>query len=115
MKGYLGMDVPDDARGVLQDIHWSSGQFGYFPTYTLGNIIACQIWEKALAALPDLYERFERGEFTALREWLRENLHALGRKFTPTETLQKVAGGCISVQPYLRYLSGKARDIYKVE
>jgi len=114
MKEYLGVDVPDDARGVLQDIHWSSGQFGYFPTYSLGNIIACQIWEKVLEAMPDLYDQFERGEFTALREWLRDHLHALGRKFTPAETLQKVAGGPISVEPYLRYLTGKARDIYKI-
>lgn len=114
MKEYLGVDVPNDAKGVLQDIHWSSGQFGYFPTYSLGNIIACQIWEKALEAMPDLYDQFERGEFAALREWLRDHLHALGRKLTPAETLQKVAGGPISVEPYLRYLTGKARDIYKI-
>ena len=114
MKSYLGVDVPDDAHGVLQDIHWSSGSIGYFSTYSLGNIISCQIWEKALAAMPDLYEQFERGEFMALREWLRENLHRHGRKFTPKETLQKLVGSGISVGPYVRYLQSKLGEIYRV-
>ena len=112
MKEYLGVDVPDDARGVLQDIHWSGGMIGYFPTYSLGNIASCQIWEKALAAMPDLYEQFERGEFMALREWLRENLHRHGRKFTPKETLEKVVNGPIHVGPYIRYLYRKNQEIY---
>lgn len=114
MKSYLGVDVPNDAQGVLQDIHWSSGQFGYFPTYSLGNIIACQIWEKALEAMPDLYDQFERGEFLGLREWLRENLHQYGRKFTPKETLEKLTGSPIQVGPYMRYLTSKAADIYGI-
>jgi len=112
MKEYLGVGVPDDARGVLQDIHWSGGMLGYFPTYSLGNIISAQIWEKALAALPDLYDQFERGEFMALREWLRQNLHQHGRKFTPRETLEKVVGGPINVGPYVRYLRTKYEGIY---
>jgi len=112
MKDYFGVSVPDDAKGVLQDIHWSGGMIGYFPTYQLGNIIASQIWEKALAAMPDLYAQFERGEFTALREWLRENLHRHGRKFTPQETLARVAGGPINVGPYVRYLKAKLGEIY---
>lgn len=114
MKQYLGADVPNDAQGLLQDIHWSSGGFGYFSTYSLGNIISCQIWEKALQAMPDLPAQFERGEFMALREWLRENLHQHGRKFTPTETLQKVVGEGINVAPYVRYLKGKFGDIYNL-
>jgi carboxypeptidase Taq len=112
MKDYLGVDAPDDAHGVLQDVHWSSGLLGYFPTYSLGNIIACQIWEKALQALPDLYAQFERGEFRPLREWLRETLHKHGRKFTPRETLQKVVGGPIDVGPFVRYLKRKFGEIY---
>ena len=114
MKDYVGIDVPDDARGVLQDVHWSQGLFGYFPTYSLGNIIAAQIWEKALEAIPDLYDQFERGEFMALREWLRQNLHRHGRKFTPVETLEKVVGGPITVGPYVRYLKRKLGEIYGV-
>jgi carboxypeptidase Taq len=112
MKDYLGVDVPDDARGVLQDIHWSGGMLGYFPTYALGNIIAAQIWEKALAALPDLPTQFERGEFMPLREWLRGALHQHGRKFTPKETMQKVVGSPIAVGPYVRYLKNKLGEIY---
>jgi carboxypeptidase Taq len=113
MRDYLGVTVPNDAQGVLQDIHWSSGMLGYFPTYALGNIISCQIWEKAQAALPDLDEQFERGEFMALREWLRDNLHRHGRKFTPAETLERVVGTPrIEVGPYVRYLYRKFEDLY---
>ncbi len=112
MKQYIGVTVPNDAEGVLQDIHWSGGMFGYFSTYSLGNILSCQIWEKALAAMPDLYEQFERGEFMALREWLRENVHKHGRKFTPKETIEKVAGEPINVGPYVKYLKTKLGEIY---
>lgn len=115
LKSYLGVEAPNDAQGVLQDIHWSSGGIGYFPTYSLGNIISCQIWDKVLAAMPDLYEQFERGEFIALREWLRQNLHTHGRKFTPQETLQKVVGGSINVGPYVKYLKAKLGEIYGLQ
>lgn len=114
MRDYLGVEVPDDARGVLQDVHWSAGLFGYFPTYALGNIISLQIWARARAELPDLDARIERGELAPLREWLREHLHRYGRKFTPSETLRKVAGGPIAVDPYLDYLRGKFNDIYGI-
>lgn len=114
MQAYLGVDVPNDAQGVLQDIHWSSGQMGYFPTYSFGNIIACQIWEVVRQDIPDLDEQFERGEFSQLREWLRDHLHQHGRKFTPQETLQKVVGGPIAVEPYLAYLKSKAADVYGI-
>jgi len=115
MKQYLGVDVPNDAQGCLQDIHWSGGMLGYFPTYQLGNIIAAQIWEKVLADMPDLYAQFERGEFMPLREWLREKLHRHGRKFTPKETIQRVVGGPIDVAPYLRYLKSKFGEIYNLK
>jgi carboxypeptidase Taq len=112
-KDYLGIDVPTDALGVLQDVHWSWGMLGYFPTYALGNIISCQIWEKVLEEIPDLYEQFAAGEFMVLREWLRENLHRYGRKFTPKETLEKTVGTAnIEVEPFIRYLKGKFTEIY---
>jgi carboxypeptidase Taq len=113
MKEYLGLDVPDDAHGVLQDVHWSEGSFGYFPTYSLGNVIAGQIREAALRALPDLYEQIEQGEFRPLREWLREQLHRHGRKFTPAETLERVVGGPIDPAPYLRYLNAKLGELHE--
>jgi carboxypeptidase Taq len=113
-KEYFGLEVPNDAEGVLQDIHWSGGMIGYFPTYSLGSIIACQVWEKIMADLPDLYEQFGRGEFGALREWLRVHLHQHGRKFTPPETLRRVVGGPIDVKPFVKYLKGKFGDIYEI-
>lgn len=116
-KDYLGLDLPEDSQGVLQDIHWSSGLFGYFPTYQLGNIAASQIWDAVLADLPDLYEQFARGEFTPLREWLRQRLHRHGKKFTPLETLAKAldpaaAGPAeIQVEPYIRYIREKFSEM----
>ena len=107
MEEYLGVDVPDAARGVLQDMHWAGGALGYFPTYALGNVISVQIWERALEDLGDLDERFERGEFGDLREWLRQHLYALGARFTPQETIERVTGSRIDAKPYLRYLREK--------
>jgi carboxypeptidase Taq len=104
---YLGIPVPNDSLGVLQDVHWSSGGFGYFPTYSLGNIISVQIWEKVLSELPDLPDQFEQGEFGQLHDWLRTRLYSLGRKFTPQETLERVVGGPIDAAPYIRYLKEK--------
>ena len=104
---YLGIDVPSAAQGVLQDVHWSGGGFGYFPTYSLGNVMSLQIWERVMSDLPDLYDRIEAGDFAPLREWLGDRLHRHGRKFTPGETLAKVVGGPIDAGPYLRYLREK--------
>ena len=83
MESYLGVDVPDDANGVLQDVHWSRGGFGYFPTYSLGNVMSVQIWERLREDVGDVDEQIGQGEFGAIREWLRENLHRHGRKYLP--------------------------------
>jgi carboxypeptidase Taq len=107
MEEYLGVDVPDDARGVLQDMHWAGGGFGYFPTYSLGNVISVQIWERLKEELGDVDERFERGEFGEVREWLRDHLYRMGRKFTPQETIERVTGSPIDAKPYVRYLREK--------
>ncbi|HEU5280054.1 MAG TPA: carboxypeptidase M32 [Gaiellaceae bacterium] len=107
MNEYLGVDVPDDARGVLQDMHWAAGGFGYFPTYSLGNVISVQIWERAKDELGDLDGRFERGEFGDVREWLREHLYLMGRRFSPQETIERVTGSRIDAGPYLHYLREK--------
>jgi carboxypeptidase Taq len=107
MAEYLAIEVPDDARGVLQDMHWAGGSFGYFPTYSLGNVISVQIWERLKEDLGDLDPSFERGEFEALREWLQQHLYTLGRKFTPQETIERVTGSRIDAKPYLRYLREK--------
>ncbi len=114
MREYLGVEVPNNAQGVLQDIHWASGTFGYFPTYALGNVVSLQIWEQVRAALPDLDEQFEQGEFAPLREWLRENLYRHGRKFTTIETLERLTGRGLDPEPYLRYLRTKLGELYAV-
>src|SRR4051794_5274702 len=115
MTDFLGIDVPDDAHGVLQDVHWGSGALGYFPTYALGNVVSLQIWERLIADLTDVEEQFARGEFEPLMTWLREHLYRYGRKFTPQETLERVTGGGLDAGPYLRYLRAKVAEIYGVE
>ena len=113
VKEYLGIDVPDDARGVLQDVHWAGGSFGYFPTYALGNIISVQLWEQIERAIPDLDEQMERGEFGSLRAWLRDNVHVYGRKFTTSELLERVTGAsAIDPGPFIGYLKSKLGEIY---
>jgi len=103
----MGIAVPDDRLGVLQDAHWSGGGFGYFPTYLLGTVLSVQIWKQAHAAIPDVDEQIERGDFHELHMWLRENIYALGRKLTPAETIERIVGGPIDPAPYLGYLRDK--------
>jgi carboxypeptidase Taq len=104
MWEYLGVEVPDDGHGVLQDVHWSGGQIGYFSTYLIGTVASVQIWQAAQRDLPELEEQVGRGEFAPLRDWLGEHVHALGRKYSPQETLLRATGSPIAAQPYLDYL-----------
>lgn len=111
-KEYLGLTVPDDRRGCLQDIHWSMTSMGYFPTYTLGNLYAAQFFDKALKDIPDLHKQFEAGEFGALKKWLNKNIHAHGKRYRAAELCRKVTGKELSADPLLRHLEGKLRPIY---
>ncbi|HEX4745654.1 MAG TPA: carboxypeptidase M32 [Gaiellaceae bacterium] len=106
----MGVAVPNDALGVLQDSHWAGGAFGYFATYLLGSVLSVQIWEKATAAIPDVEEQIERGEFAELHAWLRDNVHVWGRKLQPAELIRRVVGGPLDPQPYLAYLRAKAES-----
>jgi carboxypeptidase Taq len=112
MEEYLGVVPPDDARGVLQDIHWSGGKIGYFSTYALGNLISAQLWEVIGRDIPDLTDQIRAGKFDALFGWLREKIHQHGRKFEPQELVQKITGSKIDPAPYLRYLEVKFGQIY---
>ena len=114
MKEYLGVNVPDDAKGVLQDVHWSAGSFGYFPTYLLGTIASVQVWETAREDLTDLDAQMEAGEFGPLREWLTDKLYRWGRRLPPEEMLRRIVGGPLDAEPYLRYLKSKVADLYGV-
>jgi carboxypeptidase Taq len=109
---YLDLEVPDDARGVLQDVHWSAGLIGYFPTYSLGNLIAGQLWQRVHDQLPDLDQQLADGELAGLREWLREHVHRYGSKFPTTELLERVIGGPIAVAPFVGYLKQKLSAVY---
>jgi carboxypeptidase Taq len=106
----LGLEIPDDTHGALQDIHWSLGAIGYFPTYTLGNLMAAQMWESARRDLPGLDADLEAGSFAPLREWLRDNVHRHGRKFPPRELLLRATGQTLSVEPFLAYLEAKLSE-----
>ena len=108
MKEFLGVDVPDDGQGVLQDVHWSGGGFGYFPTYALGNVISLQIWAVVRRALPELDAQLAAGDLRPLSDWLRDTLYSLGRKLTPKETIERLTGSPeIDPAPYLEYLRAK--------
>jgi carboxypeptidase Taq len=114
MKEYLGVDVPDDAHGVLQDVHWSRGTLGYFPTYAIGNVISLQLWEQINEAIPDLEDQLAAGEVRALCGWLREHVWQYGRKFRTGELLERITGGGLDPAPYLRYLESKVRGLATV-
>jgi carboxypeptidase Taq len=107
MHSYLGVEVPDDRQGVLQDVHWAEGLFGYFPTYAIGNVIAGQLWARIVDESPDIDERFAAGDFAPLREWLGEHVHRHGRRLMPNELLERVVGGPLDPAPYLAYLERK--------
>jgi carboxypeptidase Taq len=110
MGRLLGVEVPSDRDGVLQDVHWSSGLFGYFPTYTLGNLIAAQLWEQLRADLPDVDTQIETGSFGAIREWLREHVHQHGRKYTQRELLRRATRQELDERPFVKYLTAKLQD-----
>lgn len=112
---FFGMKVDNDANGVLQDVHWSAGLIGYFPTYALGNLIAGQLWERVQIDLPDLEERIAAAELALLRDWLGEHIHRHGSKFTTTELLEREAGGPISVRPFVSYVKRKLGEVYQLD
>ncbi len=111
-REYLGIQSPTDSDGVLQDVHWSSGAFGYFPTYSLGNLYAAQFFEKAQQDLGDVHEMFARGEFSPLREWLRTNIHEHGRRYPAADLARRVTGQPLSHDALMRHLRHKFGPLY---
>ena len=112
MLEYLGLTPPDDARGVLQDIHWSAGYFGSFPTYTIGNVMAAQFYGAAQQQIPELESALERGDYAPLRGWLTEHIYQHGRRFSPQELLIRSTGQGLNAAPYLAYLETKFSRLY---
>ncbi|MCL4260358.1 MAG: carboxypeptidase M32 [Anaerolineales bacterium] len=112
MQEYLGVVPPNDAKGVLQDVHWSGGSIGYFSTYALGNLVSAQLWEKIEKDIKGLDENFRKGDFSELLGWLHKNIHQYGRKFEPQTLMLNVTGSKITPAPYVRYLKKKYGEIY---
>ena len=111
-KDYLGLTVPDDRRGCLQDIHWSMAAMGYFPTYTLGNLFAAQFFEAAREQIPGMEDGFARGEFAPLRTWLNAKIHQQGKRYHSADLCKVVTGKPLSAEPLMRHLEGKLKPLY---
>jgi carboxypeptidase Taq len=114
MQDYLGITPANDAQGVLQDIHWSSGLFGYFPTYALGNLVGAQLWEKLITDIPDMLDQIQQGEFESLTAWMKDRIHRHGAKFEPQELVHRITGSKIDPDAYMRYLTNKYSDVYEL-
>jgi carboxypeptidase Taq len=114
MKQYLNVDVPTDALGVLQDVHWSLGSLGYFPTYTIGTLYAAQLWDKIRADLPDVEYLIGNGDFAPLLDWLRTNVHQHGKRYRGDELIERVTGVKPSATPFMNYLTEKFGELYRL-
>jgi carboxypeptidase Taq len=108
----LGITPQSDSDGCLQDIHWSMGAFGYFPTYTLGNLYAAQFFDKAGQDIPDLPDRIRANDHKPLLEWLRANIHRHGRRYPAHELVHVVTGKPLSIEPFMAYVTGKFSAVY---
>jgi carboxypeptidase Taq len=113
-KTYLGIVPSTDTEGVLQDVHWSWGLIGHFTSYAMGNIIASQWWHQMTQEIPNQDELMAQGKITPIREWLIQNVHQHGKKYLPTELIQRVTGGPIDTAPYLTYLQSKYGELYQI-
>ncbi len=113
MEEYLGVTPENDAMGALQDVHWSAGLFGYFPTYTMGNVLSVQLFDEAVGAYPAIPEQIAEGEFSTLLGWLRENIHRHGSRYYPDELIERVTGRPLDTAPYLKYLKNKFGELHE--
>lgn len=114
MRRYLNIVPERDADGVLQDIHWSMGSFGYFPTYTLGNLYSVQFYNQAKLEIPTLEQEIEGGRLIVLRQWLQQKIHHWGRMFTAEKLVERVTGGPLSPEPWLTYVEKKYGELYRL-
>jgi carboxypeptidase Taq len=112
VREYLGIEVPDDSVGVLQDIHWSWVDFAVFPGYTLGNLMSAQLMEKIRADMPDLDRQIEGGDFGQLLGWLQDKVYKHGRKFTPNELMERATGKPVTAEPWIAYVREKFGVLY---
>ncbi|MCK4530598.1 MAG: carboxypeptidase M32, partial [Candidatus Marinimicrobia bacterium] len=101
-------------EGVLQDVHWSFGGFGYFPSYAMGNLYGAQIMEQAEKEIPELWKKVSKGEFLPLKNWLNEKVHQHGRYYDPEDLIKVISGEPLSADPFMNYLEKKYKEIYKL-
>src|SRR5262249_7480715 len=113
-RQYLGVTPADDREGCLQDGHWAAGMFGYFPTYTLGNLFAAQLYEQARCDIGSLDGPFSPGHFADPLHWLRDRLHRHGGRYSPAQLLEQATGSLPAPGALVRYLRGKYGELYKV-
>lgn len=113
-RQYFGIDADDDKKGVLQDVHWSHGSFGYFPTYSLGSFYAAQFFDKAKEDIPGLIQQIESGAFAPLLQWLRVNVHQHGRRYRSDELCTKITGRGLDFSSFMNYAQKKYSDIYGI-
>ena len=113
MQEYLGVTPGDDAEGVLQDVHWSFGAFGYFPTYTLGNLYAAMLFQQAKKDIADLERSLSQGNFLPLKKWLNDRFHRWGRQYTTNDLIQRVTGQSLTPEPFIQDLERKFGNLYQ--
>ena len=114
MEEYLGIRPHNNRVGVLQDVHWSSGSFGYFPSYTLGAMYASQFYDAMIKDIPDSESQIENGKFENIKNWLNKNIHSKGKLFSPSDLVMQVTGEPLNPKYFLSYLKGKYGSIYKL-
>jgi carboxypeptidase Taq len=112
MEEYLGVRPDADGEGCLQDIHWSHGSFGYFPTYSLGSVLAAQLYDAAASDIADLDAQVRSGEFEALHQWLTDNVHSHGQRYTTDDLIEKATGEPFTADYFLEYAESKFGDLY---
>ena len=114
MKEYLGIVPSSDAEGVLQDVHWSLGAFGYFPTYTLGNLYAAMLFQQANTDLPNLKQKIAEGNLLPLKDWLNDRVHRWGRQYSAADLIKQITGTTLTPAPFLEQLTEKFSNLYQL-
>ena len=115
MKDYLGLDVKNDSQGVLQDVHWSCGLFGYFPTYTLGNLYSTMLFDQIKKDIPELETLISKGNFLVIKNWCQDNVYCHGRLYTPKQLIKRITGSSLSCNSFVSYLNRKYSEIYQFQ
>ena len=113
-RDLLGITPPDDGRGCLQDVHWSKGSVGYFPTYVMGNVIGLQFWERLKSELGDPQSSFAAGNFAPVLEWLRSHIYQMSQTVPPRQLVESITGSYLDTKPWLAYANAKYRDLYRL-